>query len=592
MSSKLSYTFGYWWLRGTYNRDSSSTSKTSSKTHYVVATMRIQRYYSSVREELSPLSAGAVELLNRQDYVSFFKACGPTYIRGIRRAQEVDAIFYFQSTSTETASQYASNLQVTSGWWGWGNFKYGSNFQSKSKFSSITKTLKIKIIGYGLGLGEEGSETLIADSLPAYQKVMRFAFDSMTKIPNAHHIGMVYGMEVVPWAENVMFQVEAGINDESIEVPLPRSLIPKAFEIGNPSNTDFTNDQRGNFRCKEPSYEIDRHGYCCEIGALYDYEAEDYDPADPEDRICKPLRVLDKAIVRDNMSNNGEFVARLDRVVRYKMNQLNTLEKCISAARSIPERFDYYILKSMDTVKYDGTIDGVFTLFELKMAIDPFNDFAMVKHMGREIDEFIEMFYMPCLTALFGTNIGTTSDTDPSFFMAYPWHTHDECIHLSCLASNMRWDRREGGGCVPGLISGTTALSYDWNDSACAKDTEYGGEVEKCKYDSEELYNYHAKTTHCWQGTVPAGRIDYFMEHFCMPEITGEKVTEEEAQSLFGAYEDNCVDGIPFSNMPSIEPSAAPTNIHSASPSNVPTEYPSLEPSSIPTTIPSGSPTV
>ena len=159
--------------------------------------MRIERYYSSLREELSPMKEEAVGSLNNQDYVSFFKACGPTYIRSIRRAQEVTAIFSFETTSDQDAQQYAANLQVAVGEWS----------KVKPQFTTASNTLQINIVGFGLGLSEEGSETLVADSLPEYKKVMRFAFDSMTRGGEYIHIGMVYGMEVVPWSENVMFQV-------------------------------------------------------------------------------------------------------------------------------------------------------------------------------------------------------------------------------------------------------------------------------------------------------------------------------------------------------------------------------------------------
>ena len=59
--------------------------------------MRIERYYSSVREDVTPLSNDARTLIEQQDYIGFFKACGPAYVRGIRRAQEVSAIFIFKS---------------------------------------------------------------------------------------------------------------------------------------------------------------------------------------------------------------------------------------------------------------------------------------------------------------------------------------------------------------------------------------------------------------------------------------------------------------------------------------------------------------
>lgn len=96
MNSKVGYSFGYWWLKANIFRTYGRTSKVETNTRYIVATMRIERYYASVREEVSPLLDEAVLLLERQDYVGFFKACGPNYIRGIRRAQEVTAIFSFQ----------------------------------------------------------------------------------------------------------------------------------------------------------------------------------------------------------------------------------------------------------------------------------------------------------------------------------------------------------------------------------------------------------------------------------------------------------------------------------------------------------------
>ena len=520
--------------------------------------MRIERYYASLREEVSPLVEPAQELLNRQDYVGFFKACGPNYIRGIRRAQEVTAIFSFESTSTETSSQYASNVQVASRWW---NVNYRSNYNNKSKFSSISNSLKITILGYGMGLTQKvtvnnmnkegasetvesggptaldeiGSETLVATSLEEYNNVMKFAFNSMTKNKDSVHIGMVYGMEVVPWVENIAFQVESGLQDEAIEVPLPRSLIPRAYRRSNPSDKRFINDERDEFRCKELAYSIDRYGYCCEPDALYDYEEQEYDPEDPEVRICRPLRVLDKAIVTENMASNGEFVARLDRSVTFKVNQLSTMEKCISAARAIPERFDYSILKAQDTVKYDGAVDFNFTVFEMKMALDPFEDYSLLKHMARELDEFMDMYYQPCIAALFGTNVGRTSDTDPSYFMAYPWHTHDECTYLSCLSNSMRWDR-QNGGCVPSLISGYNAAKYnEADDKLCTKDPD-SGEVERCKYDSSELAEYHEKVTNGWRETIPLGRVDYFMEHFCMPQISADSISEQQECLLRAKY--------------------------------------------------------
>ena len=500
--------------------------------------MRIERYYSSVKEDKSKLADDATLLLQRQDYVGFFKACGPNYVRGIRRAQEVTAMFKFTSTSEERASEFTEKLKSSK----FDNDTASSDVSRQSKYAAMNSSLSITIVGYGLGLTEDGSETLIATTLKEFNQVMRFAFNTMTKSKNSHHIGMVYGIEVAPWVENVQFQLSSGLQDEDIEIPIPRSLIARAYRRTNPSDKDFVRSERDAFRCKDPAYEMDKHGYCCEAGSLYNHADSEYDESDPQLRVCRPLRTLDKAVVRENMASNGEFVARLDRALRYKANQLNTLEKCISAARSIPERFDYYYLKPQSTVKYDKEIEFVFSAFELKMALDPFNDYSMVKHMGKELDEFIDMYYQPCLAALFGANIGTSSETEASYFSAYAWHTHDACIKLSCLGSNVRWDRKNGG-CIPSLISGVSAIGYeDGEDEYCKYDIDNDFDDEQeCKYKTSDLSDFHGKVTTCWNQTLPSGRIDYFMEHFCMPRISGNKLSTDDEQTLKDNYAGGCL---------------------------------------------------
>ena len=503
----------------------------------VIATMRIERYYASLKEEVSPLSPDAATLLENQDYIGFFKSCGPNYVRGIRRAQELTAIFKFHSSSRETASEFAANLKVS----GWGQ-SVEADFSKKAKFSSINSSLEIKILGYGLGLNQEGSETLVATSLDEYNEAINFAFKSFTQNEDSHNIGMVYGMEVVPWVDNTAFQVASKLLDENIEIPMARSLIPLAF-LKNATTMDaFDNDlaTRALFKCKNPSYHIDKYGYCCDPETLYDptdaaYEEEDQDIGISE-RVCRPVNSLDKSVVKNNMANNGEFVARLDSIVRYRLNQLFTLEKCISAVRAIPDVYEYHILKSQDTVKYDKAIEFTFTVAELKMALDPSRDYGLVRHMGRELDEFIEMYYQPCIAALFGTNVGQNPGTDPQYFMAYPWYNHEACNKLSCLADNMRWDR-DGEGCVPSLITGHDETVH--SGTLCAVDGDDYSEEEQCKYSDAELDGYKTDAQTCW--TEQKNRVIpfYLMEHFCLPQITQE-IADNDRQTELDNLKGNC----------------------------------------------------
>ena len=84
--------------------------------------------------------------------------------------------------------------------------------------------MDITIVGYGLGLNSEGSITLVSTTLEEYNDVMKFAFQSFTQNEDSHNIGMVYGIEIVPWVDNTAFHVASKVLDEEVEIEVPRSL--------------------------------------------------------------------------------------------------------------------------------------------------------------------------------------------------------------------------------------------------------------------------------------------------------------------------------------------------------------------------------
>ena len=48
---------------------------------------------------------------------------------------------------------------------------------------------------------------------------------------------------------------------------------------------------------------------------------------------------------------------------------------------------EYNFLKSQVTATYDSSIEGVFTVTQLKMALDLRADYGLIKQMGKELDE-------------------------------------------------------------------------------------------------------------------------------------------------------------------------------------------------------------
>merc|ERR1711957_922831 len=532
-SSEMTYSatrsFSYGKIVQKNKVDYKSDSKSTSKSRTISATMSIMRYYSSVREELSPLSEDALTILDQQDYIGFFKSCGPNYVRSLRRAQELTAIFSFTSSSAERSRALSRSLQQTGGSFVT-SIEAGST--NANKFKSESSSMSITILGYGLGLNTEGSSTLVSATLEEYAEVMKFAFKSFTTGEDSHNIGMVYGMEIVPWVDNTAFQVASRVLDEEVEVTIPRSLIPRALlsETGVVS-TIFTNDQvdvtgRTRHKCKEQAFHMDMYGYCCEESSLFNVKNQTYQSElqgiETSLMVCNPVRRLDKSVVKNNMANNGEFVAHLDSIIRYRLNQLYTLGKCLTEVNTFSDDYRYHLLKPMDSVKYDDSIEMTTTVKEMQLYLDPGTDYGLIRQMGREMDEFVEMYYQPCIAALFGTNIGANPDTEPQYFLAYGWLTHDACGYLSCLADNMRWDR-SNGGCIPSGISGITNFAdTDAAEDFCAKnsdDTDTQAS-ETCKYLGSDLKVFGDQANNCWAagGSTPSA----LMSHFCMPSLSGE----------------------------------------------------------------------
>ena len=520
LSGEIQNSFAYDFIKNEVSENTESSTVSTSQKHYVMSTMAIERFYASIKEEVSPISPPAVSLLDRQDYIGFFMACGSNYIRSIRRKQEVTAVFMFESTSVELAKSFATQLRTS----GQGT-QESQQPTSTSKYDSVTNSLEIKILGFGLGLNQEGSGTLVANSLEEYNRVMKFAFRAMTQSGGgASEIGMVFGVEVVPWVDNVNFQVNAKLHTENIEVPLARSLMPRAYNRTNSKDRSFTNDQehRDAFKCREPAYEIDRYGYCCELNALYDPFNGVYDPNNITERVCRPLRTLDKSVVKANMANNGEFVVRLDQILRAKLNLFSTLEQCIGEVTAIDSRFDNQILQQKATAAFDSEIFSLFSVYQMKKALSPFGGYETLTHLGYELDEFVEMYYQRCLAALFGSG-GASSDSEAKYFMANPWTSHPECMHLSCMSVTQRWSR-DGSGCTPGILAGRGATPYGDDTSYCALDPESEGDSEECKYSTEKLSNFFDKAVGCWNSTLPNtsnGAIDYYVNNFCMPKFRG-----------------------------------------------------------------------
>lgn len=526
-------------------------------------TMRVERFFSTLLEEKASISHDAAKMILDEEYISFFMTCGPNYVRSLNRAQEVTSIFSFHAKDAYSAQAFADSLRLMV----YGNYqgskiqnittaaanktdnslKYFNEFQTmdmnknKPGFDdeNIMESLSIEILGYGLGLNKSGSETLVSTSLDEFNEVMKFAFESMTK--TGYNTGMISKVEVTPWADNAEFLQYANVDYYRILVPKPRGLIENARKITQ------LNGQVG-FACMSSSSIADDFGKCCKTNEIVKISNYDELGRKVTTKRCEPRHYLSPVAMKDNLETNAEFVALLSSVAQDKVKSLSTLGQCVNALRAFPSRFDYSFLQSTDKATYDGAIEMVYTVKELKAALDPAANLGILSMIGSENDEYFEMFYQPCLSALYGAKKDNNKRADPKYFMSEPWYNIEECTRPSCLEADKAWDRRTGNGCVDGLLARQS--SFDpipvEEDQYCSRDMNQNG-TESCKYKYTPHANVVMQMDNC-RASLPQGKdgrgksvelsMSYLMDYFCMPKLfVGNEADSNKMDEVDNSWE-------------------------------------------------------
>lgn len=518
LSGPISKSFGFNKVKAALNSEPTQPRFTR---YHIAATMRLERFFSSVWESTTSLKLDAAKMVTDEEFANFFMTCGPNYIRSLERAQEVTAIIGFETDDAAKARNFSHLLKM---------FVRGNGFTATGTMdlsyfgedaSALLNTVTIDIFGYGLGLNPQGEDTLVATGLLEFNSVMRFAYDSMTKndeidSPNPEQTGMVHSMEVIPWSDNAEFLKLANVDFNHILAPVPRHAVPDAL-VDNESESFF---------CEDPLHDPDVTNKCCER-----FEKKNITLGTGQMmEFCDAREYLSPVSMRDNIETNAEFFALIGSTSRKKTNALATLDQCVSSLREFPEQSDYDILASSQQANYDPAIDTSYTVKELRGALDPTKDGMLFAYLTQEIDEYNEMFIQPCLNAIYGSTLTNDGSTDPKNFMADAWYNHEECKRPSCLENNMAWDRLNGDGCVRGIMSrkDSSAAKPTSSDPFCAKkiDLETGSQV--CKY--VPAPSSMALIDTC-RDSLPMSRngrdveipvtVSYLMDYFCIPESTG-----------------------------------------------------------------------
>ena len=521
----------------------SFTLENLSMRYNVAITMRLDRLFSTIQEDRVSLSEPAAIMLQNEEFINFFMTCGPNYVRSLHRAQEVTAVFTFETDDDFKAQAFVNKLKL---------YVYGNRgktinakvrkgqmpsstdiqslgFDMEDDFddADIKDSLSIELLAYGLGLNKTNGSTnsLISTSLDEFNHVMKFSFDSMTKSNQYRaQTGFIHGVEIVPWSDNAQFLQITNAEQERILAAVPRGLVDTATTAMNSQGQQET-------VCLSPLHVLDDFGKCCDEVDIIKVAADEDNRVEGM-KSCDPLNPLASVTMKDNLQINAEFISWMSSVARDKVKSLANLGQCVSALKSFPKRNEYFYVQSNDKVEFDESVDMKFTVRELKAALDPYSDLSILSMVGSENDEYFEMFYRPCLAALYGRNSNRGDGIDPKFLMVEPWYNHKECAMPSCLEPNKAWNRQDGDGCVDGLLrrnNHKTQIPVD-GDPFCATSIDMTSGEETCKYKFHPLVirgidNCREKLPQAKdargrpRGLSMADLIDYF----CMPTLSTEE---------------------------------------------------------------------
>jgi hypothetical protein len=181
---------------------SGSTEIIDGKTyhnHFILVTIGVDSYYSSIDESKARIGDAARELLTANDVPGFFDACGMYYTRSIGRHAEYLSLFNYKTESTDRDVSFEAKLEAEIKGWGQRG-KVEADTSGSIKETSSSKYLTIESTALGLGKDEKAS--LIAYDLDTFRQAVKDAFLSMQQ----EDTGMVISIEVVPWVENADFQ--------------------------------------------------------------------------------------------------------------------------------------------------------------------------------------------------------------------------------------------------------------------------------------------------------------------------------------------------------------------------------------------------
>jgi hypothetical protein len=163
----------------------------------LIVILNIKSYYYSLDETGSELSDSVMNLLDNDQYLTFFTSCGHFYVRAVGSFSTYFALIqYRQRGNSKEDEDFLKNLEK-------GLFNFNTDEEKNTSLTHVRsdaayRGLRVYVQGAGLSKREETITNLLPLDIAQFRKTMQ----DVVKLMQNPDTGIVNSIEVAPWMEN------------------------------------------------------------------------------------------------------------------------------------------------------------------------------------------------------------------------------------------------------------------------------------------------------------------------------------------------------------------------------------------------------
>lgn len=210
------------WLQSCIESETKTLNNPAASLQFIVSLMAVDKYYITSDETQTRLTPDAEYLLDVGYHITFFQACGPNYIKSIRKQTEMASMFYYVDHNDSSTNTYKIVRRRGSA---------SLNYEAERSTESMSLNMKIKISAFGIKL--LGENALMPRNFVEYKNTLDSAFQMMMD-PN---VGSVASIEVVSWMTNPSYQNLIRV-DNSISVGAGDTISPFLRRLNLSTNAE------------------------------------------------------------------------------------------------------------------------------------------------------------------------------------------------------------------------------------------------------------------------------------------------------------------------------------------------------------------